>query len=59
MRDTRWARKKITAFIVVLIAEFRLWSGSQNLIISNVEREPQPPSLLPLDIRKRLSSQGS
>ena len=38
--DTRRARKNVIVFFVVLIAEFRLWSGSQNRILSNIEREP-------------------
>ena len=32
--------KKIIAFFVVLIAEVRLWSGSQNRSLLNIEREP-------------------
>ena len=32
--------KKLIVFFVVLIAEFRLWSGLQNRILLNIEREP-------------------
>ena len=32
--------KRIIGFFVVLIAKFRLWSGSQNRFLLNVEREP-------------------
>ena len=30
--------KKLIVFFVVLIAEFRLWSGLQNRILPNIER---------------------
>ena len=31
--------KKILAFFVVFVGEFRMWSGSQNRIPLNIERE--------------------
>ena len=40
IRDMRWARKEIVVFFIVLIAESLLWSGSQNRILPNLEREP-------------------
>ena len=43
--------KKNNCVFVVLITEFRLWSGSQNRILPNLEREPR---LLPWDIRKNV-----
>ena len=46
-------KKKKTAFFVVLIAEFRLWSGLGNRFLFNIEREPKTPSLLPWDICKK------